>query len=222
MAMHQKPLYRSYAGYFLLLVFLTREAIACSVDEDYLVSSVAERTSVASHVAVAGFTDVDDQLVVKTWLKGSGPQEIEVIEKFYCNLIPRHHERVILFLTQGQSLDQFELLIYGLWSGAADASPSNVNEAKEVLELGLYDYLIRKGRQIKLIGTIQDETTKTWQALLKIPGHEQIFRVSAGNVIHETSSKILEVTSTEVTLEMVTEPKSNVPKPVIVRLNLPD
>ena len=173
-------------------------------------------------MAVARFSEVDDHLVVTTWLKGNGPQSIEVLEKFYCNPIPRHHEKVILFLTPGQNPDQFELLIYGLWSAGADASPSNGKEVKEVIELGLYDYLMRKGRLIKLIGTIQDEATKSLQALLKIPGHEQIFRVSPGNVIHETTSKVLEVTSTEVTVEMVTWPESNVPKPVIVRLKLAD
>jgi hypothetical protein len=222
MAMRQKPMNRSYAGHFLLLFLLTRQAFACSVDEDYLAASVAERTSVASHVAVAGFSEVDDRLVVTAWLKGSGPQRIEVLNKHPCDGVPRHYEKIITFLTPGQNPDQFELLSYGIWSGGEEASPSNLKEAKEVLELGLYDYLRRQGRLIKVVGTIQDEATKSLQALLKIPGHEHIFRVSPGDVIHETTSKILEVTSTVVTLEMVTWPKSNLPKPVIVRLKIPD
>lgn len=213
---------RDYAGYFLLLILLTREAFACSVADDYLVPSVAERTSVASHVAVAGFSEVNDRLIVATWLKGGGPQSIEVLDNGFCNPVPRNHEQIIIFLTPGKNPDQFELLSYGFWSGGEEASPRNIKEAKEVLELGLYEYLVRKGRQITVVGIIQDEANRSLQALLRIPGHERIFRVSPENVIHETTSKILEVTSTGVTIEMVTFAKSNLPQPVIVQLRIQD
>lgn len=222
MAIRQHRMYRSYAGYFLLLVLLTREASACSVTEDYLVPSVAERTSVVSHVVIASLSEVDDRVVVSAWLKGGGPNRIEVSGTNFCNSMPRHHKKVIMFLTPGRNPDQFELLRYGFWSGFEEANEKNVKEAKEVLELGLHDYLTRKGHLLEIVGTVREESSNTLQALLKIPGHELMIRVSPGDVVHETTSKILEVSSTGVTVEMVTFAKADLPKPVIVRLNIPD
>ncbi len=203
----------------LLAALISEAPLACSVSPDYLVPSVAERTIVATHVVLSDGYTASGHVRVARWLKGRGPREISVIDHSPCNIRPSETGKSIVFLRKGAS-DAYELLSYGLWSGSTAATPEALEEIYAVMELGLEDYLRRKGASLRIRGIFKIEGTNEWQAVLELRGTGETFRRSAGEVIHESTAKVIHIDASSVKIEMVTRERAGMTSPVIVDLEL--
>lgn len=211
----------AYTAAALFWALAPAAPLACSVSADYLVPSIGERTAVASHVVIVDGYTVDGRLHVVRWMKGYGPDEIEVLDRSPCNSAPGKTGRSIVFLEHSDSGIKYELLSYGFWSGSIQATPEAIEEVNAAITLGLEEYLRRKAATIEVRGLIRSEATGEWQALLHAPGLDGVIRRSVGEVIHASTAKVVHIDESTVSVEMVTGSRAELRSPVIVDITIP-
>lgn len=114
----------------------------------------------------------------------------------------------------------YEPLSYGHFSGSTKATPSTVAEVYAVSDLGLEEYLRRKGEVIRIRGIFKIDGTNEWQAMLEHSETGETLRRSVGEAIHASSARVIHIDASKVRLEMVTHERAGLPSPIIVDLEL--